>query len=133
MAAVSVKKNISLDGVSPSTELVREKNKIFTTYDSLERELKIKIPTPHDDLKYDLYFGPLYKTNEKFYEEGKFALFIKEIDGNIVPFPTTENEILALMSRLGREGLDAIGKCVDENFIQPMIRTQEEEKDLLKK
>ena len=61
-------------------------------------------------------------------------MFVKEIDGSPIPFPTKESEVFALASRLGDEGVAAILDCVNENVdISDSRNSEEEDKLTLKK
>lgn len=88
-----------------SNEVNKEES---TVTDSKGRVLKIKEPTFLQEARINRLVGDS-STNVGFMCGYCLpAIHVVEIDGNPVPFPTTDRELEALIARLGREGRDAV-------------------------
>lgn len=94
--------------MTPSESIVHRANTSVTTVDRAGRHLVLRKPGALDTLRLLKAAGPALALNEPWLAMAGLVFSVTEIDGIPVPLPTTEQQIEALVERLGDDGLDAI-------------------------
>jgi len=98
----------------PSDEILRSADTLLTTTDVVGRMLIVRRPTALDTLRLFKAAGPVLAENEPWLAIATMAYAVQSIDGVPVPTPTNEKQIEAVVQQLGDQGLEAIGKLLEE-------------------
>lgn len=100
--------------MTPSQAIVADAIATTRMRDDSGRELVVRRPTAIDRLRLYKAVGPVLAENSAYLGTALLASSVSEIDGIPVPAPTNENQIEALVGRLGDVGLEAIARTLDE-------------------
>jgi hypothetical protein len=98
----------------PADEILRSANKLLTTTDEVGRVLIVRRPTALDTLRLFKAAGPVLAENEPWLAIATMAYAVQSIDDVPVPSPTSEKQIEAVVQQLGDQGLEAIGKLLEQ-------------------
>lgn len=105
---------------TPTGEAVKAKaKKTAVVVDDLNRTLAVKFLSPLDRMRLARVLGPDGAKNDVYMGYAALAYAVTKIDDEDV-VSTTLREIEFLVERLGDEGLEAVGKCYNDNFIDLM-------------
>lgn len=99
---------------SPTATIVSRSIKSEEIVDSSKRRLVVRLPNALDKLRVFKAAGADLASNQPWISMAVLASSVTAIDDIPVPFPTSEGQIEALISRLGDEGLDAIAQAVEQ-------------------
>lgn len=97
-------------GLTPSQRIVAEGSREFEVRDALGRVLHVRRPGALDRLRLFKAVGPALAGNERYVGYAMLAMCVSMIDGVPVPAPANEGQLEALVTRLGDEGMVAIGQ-----------------------
>jgi hypothetical protein len=98
----------------PSNEILRSANEVVTTTDEMGRALAVRRPTALDTLRLFKAAGPVLAQNEPWLAIASLACSVQSIDDVPVPMPTNEKQIESIVQKLGDQGLEAIGKVLEQ-------------------
>lgn len=109
----------AIDAVTPSQAIVNDANRIEYTTDSLGRRLGVKRMSASLKRRVLKALSAPSCGKDELLFMAMVACSCVEIDGQPVPFPTTELQVDALIDRLEQEGLSAIGIALADKFPVP--------------
>jgi hypothetical protein len=112
-----------------SKKIINDANKEFSCQDALGRIIKLKKPNIVAQYRFVAAMGDALD-NTRFYAMSFPVLFVKSIDDVPVTMPTSQAEFYGILDRLKEEGVAAVMKCIEENF---MPQDESEAKNNLKK
>jgi len=98
----------------PSDEILRSTNEVATITDDMGRTLTVKRPTALHTLRLFKAAGPELAQNEPWLAIASLACSVQSIDDVPVPMPTNEQQIEAIVQKLGDQGLEAIGRLLEQ-------------------
>lgn len=113
-----------------SEKILRKSRETFSIKDELGRVLKVRAPSYLEKTDFIAALGERGAL-EGYITQVSPAMYVREIDGDPVTFPTRLSEVRALLQRLDEEGVTAVIKCVVENIMTN--DGEKEAKDRLKK
>lgn len=99
----------------PSEAIVQQAAQPVSVVDAKGRRLVMRRPTALDTLRLLKAAGPVLAQNEAWLGMAGLVFCVLEIDGVPVPTPTSEQQIEALVERLGDLGLAAIAQSLEED------------------
>lgn len=94
--------------MSPSVSIIQASSQTDTVVDSQGRRLSIRKLTALDKLRLFKAAGPVLSQNQPWLGMAMLASSIVAIDDVPVPCAVNEQQIEALVSRLGDDGIEAI-------------------------
>jgi hypothetical protein len=97
---------------SPSAEILKAAMTPLIVYDADGRELVIRRLTALDRLRLFKALGPMLSQNNLYLGMATLAVSVTAIDSVPVPAPVTENQVEALVSRLGDSGISAVAAAL---------------------
>jgi hypothetical protein len=101
---------------TPTQQFVADANGIVRTKDERGRSIGVKKLSPLDRMRLFKALGGQLSANEVYMGYAALAASVTEIDGEPVAPPITERQLEAMVSRLGDEGLNAVGAAVKSYF-----------------
>ncbi len=99
---------------TPSARLIAAAQMAPTAVDQLGRKLALRRLSALDKLRLYKAAGPVLAHNQPWLGVALLAASVAAIDDVPVPQPGTEQQIEALVGRLGEAGLAAVGAAVAE-------------------
>lgn len=101
---------------TPSQNMTRDANAMC--YETDKRGRRIGVVKPSALTRYRLLkiLGPESAKNEPLLGHAMLAFLVREINGEPVQVPNSERQIEAMIDRLDDDGLNAIGKCLKDQF-----------------
>lgn len=101
---------------TPSQAIVNSASEV--KYETDKRGRKIGIVRPNPVLRYRLLkmLGGEGSKNEPLLIQALFTCLVRSIDNEEISMPNGERELEMLMGRLDDDGLNAVGKCLAEQF-----------------
>jgi hypothetical protein len=99
---------------TPSARIVASAAATVTVTDALGRALVLRRPGALDKLRLFKAVGPYLAANDPYLGMAMLACSVTSIDGVPVPAPVTEQQIEALVSRLGDEGIAAAAQALPQ-------------------
>jgi hypothetical protein len=101
---------------TPSEAIIKRSNPTVTVMDG-ERNIVIRKLGPRERMRFFEILGPENVQNPAYFGYAMLAACVVEIDGDPVAPATSRRVLEAMVARLDESGLSAVGKAVDENFI----------------
>jgi len=100
---------------TPSARLIAAAQAAPTITDSLGRRLALRRLTALDKLRLFKAAGPALAHNQPWLGMAVLAASVAAIDDVPIPQPATEQQVEALVGRLGDVGIAAVGAALSEN------------------
>jgi len=97
-----------------------------TVKDALGRTIVVKRLKTVERMRLFKILGPAGSENKQLIGYAALATAVVSIDGEAVPFPSSERMIEVMVDRLSDEGLEAVGECYRA---QGWVKEQEEQGD----
>ena len=101
---------------TPSAQVVAKANAETIITDAGGRSIKLKKPGVLAQYRLIEALGPETSKNQVYMGMVLPLIFVAEIDGDTVFFPSNKREIEALIQRLDEDGIEAVMKGVEEHF-----------------
>ncbi len=98
--------------MTPTASVVGPSTEYITVKDALGREMAIRRLNALDKLRLLRVAGPALSENQAWLGIAMLAASVVEFQGVPVPMPVTEQQIEAIVSRIGDTGLDAIADAL---------------------
>jgi phosphate uptake regulator len=98
---------------TPSSRLIAAAREEFSTIDRAGRTLLLRRMDALDRLRLFKALGPALSVNTPYLGMALIAASVSSIDGVPVPPPITEDQLEALIRRLGDDGLAALADALD--------------------
>lgn len=99
--------------MKPSELIVADTSKSHCVLDNEGRELQIRQLGALDRLRLYKTLGDQLSSNDSYFGVAYLAASVTQVDGVPLPWPGTEAQIEAAVSRLGDAGLDAVASELD--------------------
>ncbi len=99
--------------MTPSATIITKATEERSIVDSLGRRLTIRKLTALDKLRIFKAAGPELSLNQPWLAMAILASAVTAIDDIPLPWPSTENQIEALVSRLGDTGIEAVAETIE--------------------
>jgi hypothetical protein len=100
--------------MTPTQEIVTTSSQVYEFTDSRGRALKMKPLSVLGQTRLLRAAGPSQSSNEAYLSIIQVAASIIEIDGVVMPFPTGETQIDAMVDRVGDEGYLAVQAFIEK-------------------
>jgi hypothetical protein len=104
---------------TPSARLIAAAQAAPTVTDSLGRRLALRRLTALDKLRLFKAAGPVLSHNQPWLGMAVLAASVSAIDDIPVPQPASEQQVEALVGRLGDAGIAAVGAALAETAVTP--------------
>jgi hypothetical protein len=104
---------------TPSARLIEAAQAAPTVTDALGRRLALRRLTALDKLRLFKAAGPVLSHNQPWLGMAVLAASVSAIDDIPVPQPASEQQVEALVGRLGDAGIAAIGAALAERVATP--------------
>ena len=126
----NIRTEASVEAIAPSQAIILDANRIEYVVDGLGRRLGVKRISA--SLRRKVLKALTAESGEKgqLFVMGATACCCVSIDGDLIPFPTTELQVDALIDRLEQEGLNAVSTTLAVKFSPP--KKEGDSKDELK-
>ena len=104
--------------MTPTATIISRSAETQEVVDCSGRRLILRIPAALDKLRIFKAAGADLALNQPWISMAILASSVTAIDDIPVPFPTSEGQIEALISRLGDVGLDAVARVMEPVFLR---------------
>jgi hypothetical protein len=101
---------------TPSKRIISDANKAVAATDATGRLIGVRKMLPLDRMRMFEVVGSENAKNEPYLGYAALAFHVSSIDGDAVAQPATKRQLEALIQRLGDDGLNAVGKLLEEQF-----------------
>ena len=102
----------------PSQLVTGRATESVTITDESGRRLVVRCPTALDTLRLFKAAGPVLSLNDSWLALANLAFCVEVIDDVPVPQPTSEQQIEAVVARLGDHGLAAVSRHLESSTSQ---------------
>jgi hypothetical protein len=114
---------------TPSEYVVAAGNQTVVVTDVRGRKITVKKMNALGRMRLFEVVGPDNVQNEAYFGFASLACHVTAIDGDPVIQPTTKNQLEALVQRLDDDGLNAVGKAIEDNFLPKKTDPKDEIKN----
>jgi hypothetical protein len=97
---------------TPSERIIRDSERPLHCTDVKGRKFVLRRMKPSDRLRVADALGSERSKNELIFGNAMVAASIASIDGQMEGIPVSYNQVLALVDRVGDEGLAAVAECI---------------------
>lgn len=101
--------------MTPIKAILSEASRQRDVVDETGRRLRLRTLTALDTLRLLKAAGPTLAQNQPWLSMAMLAVAVTEIDGVPVPAPVNEQQIEAMVDRLGDAGLTAVAAAEDDD------------------
>lgn len=108
--------NVKINKESPSEQLIAKAAQEVKITDARGRVITLRKPGVLAQYRLIEAVGPETARNTVYMNMTLPLIYVSDIDGAIVPAPTTKSQVEALITRLDEDGINAVVLGVTENF-----------------
>lgn len=108
--------NVKINKETPSEQLIANAAQEVKITDARGRKITLRKPGVLAQYRLIEAVGPDTARNTVYMNMTLPLIYVSDIDGAIVPAPTTKAQVEALITRLDEDGINAVVLGVNENF-----------------